>query len=255
MDIKSQKEKGVILEIQEGVFCYEVSNDWKLQIPLFSIRNNEITAIVGTSGCGKTTLLKILLRELELKSGKIVVDNNLFASPRLGYVSQENSLLPWLTVYENIRWGQQNTIKNHVEEIEKLLISTNLEDHRNKYPDELSGGLKRRAMLARALAMKPNLLLLDEPFAGLDIPSRDSLLSLLLEILTIQNLTIVWVTHDVEDLALLANMVYLISESGTLLPTPFSNGRVLGPGMRSSVESAEFAREIINQLINHKLSI
>lgn len=249
MNIKSQKEKGVLLEINGGVFCYATDYNWKLQISLLSIHTNKVTAIVGTSGCGKTTLLKILLGELELQGGKLRTNDNQVASPILGYVSQENSLLPWLTVYENIRWGQRNIVKGHAEEIDELLISTKLVNHRNKYPDELSGGLKRRVMLTRALAMKPSLLLLDEPFAGLDIPSRDSLISLFIEIMATQNLTIVWVTHDVEDLALLANMVYLISGSGTVLPTPFNNSKVLGPAMRSSVESAKFSRDIINQLI------
>lgn len=159
-----------------------------------SLDRRETYALLGPSGCGKTTLVKILAGLLDPDSGRVDVMG------RTGIVFQEPRLLPWLTLEENI--GIVNKISDvelEEEEVDELLELTGLGDSRNSFPKDLSGGMKQRASLARALAFQPDVLLLDEPFNSLDHRTKKSLLEEFREIIDARELVAVFVTHNIED--------------------------------------------------------
>lgn len=134
----------------------------------FDISEGEFLAIVGSSGCGKSTLLSILCGLEKPTTGKIIKKEGL----KIGYMLQEDALLPWLTVYENATLGlkiKKIDTPDNLKEVIRLLKAYNLYEFKDKFPKDLSGGMKQRVALIRTLAIKPDLLLLDEPFSALPI--------------------------------------------------------------------------------------
>jgi NitT/TauT family transport system ATP-binding protein len=184
----------------------------------FSVRENEFVSILGPSGCGKTTLLRIISGLLKPSSGEIIKSNNQEQN-FLKFVFQEynKSLFPWLSVYENVAFGLKLNKKNSKtdinKEVEKFLEIVKLENYQKHYPWELSGGMQQRVAIARALICKPKLLLMDEPFGSLDALSRFELENDLLQLWKDFNLTIVFVTHDIEEAIYLSDRVILLSLS------------------------------------------
>ena len=169
----------------------------------FSLRKGEICALLGPSGCGKTTLLRIISGLDSDFEGRIVLP-----SPhRIGMVFQEPRLLPWRSVGQNLRLGGSSSETDLAEIVAALRLSKHL-DH---FPGELSLGLARRVAIARAFAVKPDLLLLDEPFVSLDAALagrlRDELLALVLK----RKATTLIVTHDVEEAIALADRIIILS--------------------------------------------
>lgn len=155
------------------------------------IRDSEIVAVTGPSGCGKTTLLNIIAGITKPDSG--LIEKN---SEKIGYVFQEDRLLPWLNVWENIKLVNKKRSK---EEIQHFIDSVSLTGFENYTPDKLSGGMKQRCSIARALNYGASLLLLDEPFSGLDADLRNKLITDLLEINKSQKTAILIVTHNLEE--------------------------------------------------------
>lgn len=201
----------------QGVDKTYLSTDPKINHPpaalkdiSLSIRREEFLAIIGPSGCGKSTLLKIIAG-LEKESTGIVV-----APPNISMVFQNGALLPWLTAEGNVALGlRAKKIRRPSEkEIEKtvkeFLTMVGLTDFAKKYPRELSGGQKQRVGLARALAVKPAVLLLDEPFSALDPKTTEELHSDVLKIWKEQKLTIILVSHLIEEAVSLADRVTLM---------------------------------------------
>jgi len=183
-----------------------------------SVDENEFVSILGPSGCGKTTLLRIISGLIEPTSGEIIKKNN-HEQNFLKFVFQEynKSLFPWLSVYENIAFGlkldkriSKNDIKN---EVDKFLEIVKLENYQKHYSWELSGGMQQRVAIARALICKPKLLLMDEPFGSLDALSRFELENDLLKLWKDFKLTIIFVTHDIEEAIYLSDRVVLLSPS------------------------------------------
>jgi ABC-type nitrate/sulfonate/bicarbonate transport system ATPase subunit len=169
----------------------------------------EFVAIVGPSGCGKTTLLN-LLSGFNAPTAGVVVRN---AESRMVY--QQDGLFPWQTVAENIALGLR-TLKNEEErrqQVRELLALIRLEGFENSYPHQLSGGMRQRVELARALAGTSDILLLDEPFSALDYLTRLRMRQELSRILFERPKTVVLVTHDIEEAAQLADRVIVLSES------------------------------------------
>lgn len=177
----------------------------------FSVHSGEFISIVGPSGCGKSTILS-LLTELEKKSnGEICIPKNI----RIGYMLQTDSLFPWLTIYENAILGLKITKKENKENIEyvkSLLETYGLKEFINKYPNELSGGMKQRVALIRTLALKPDILLLDEPFSALDYQSRLAVSDDVYRILKKEKKTAIMVTHDLAEAISMSDRIIVLSK-------------------------------------------
>ena len=224
-----------------------------LQDVNFHMRSGEFVAIVGPSGCGKTTLLRIVMG-LEVPTSGAVGFEPATPQPRRGFVFQRPSLLPWRTVSENIEFGLEVRAGRGLykgaaarsEHLEFLLGLTGLEQFRNYYPSQISGGMQQRANLARALAVDPNVLLMDEPFSALDAMSKERLQRELAGIVAQLQATVVFVTHDIREAVFLADRIIVMSAE----PGRISNVvDVVAPEVRSrdyqhSIELAEQAREI-----------
>jgi NitT/TauT family transport system ATP-binding protein len=171
-----------------------------------TLANGEVAAIVGPSGCGKTTLLRIIVgldRDFE---GSV----RLPAHGRLGVVFQEPRLLPWRTVEQNVRLAAPDASDAA---LTALFETLGLGEHRRHYPGELSLGLARRVALARAFAVDPELLVLDEPFVSLDAALAERLRAELIELVSRRPVTTLLVTHDIEEATGLADRVFLLSAS------------------------------------------
>lgn len=181
----------------------------------FSVKSGEFIAIIGPSGSGKTTLLN-MLSGLEDATGQTMLCNskaiNDYEEFQLGYVFQQPRLMPWLTVTENIQLVLPTTQEI---KIETLLTQVGLAGKGDYYPKELSGGMQRRVAIARAFAVNPELILLDEPFNSLDAPTATKLRLLLVELCKICKSTVLFVTHDLSEAIYLADRIVFMSNSPT----------------------------------------
>ncbi len=218
------------------------------------VRAGEFVAIVGPSGCGKSTWLRLVAGLLAGGRGELLVrDQDPLSARRrendLAFVFQAPALLPWRTVEGNIRLplelrgGENEEARARVEE---LLALVRLEEFRHSYPHVLSGGMRMRVSLARALVTRPRLLLLDEPFAALDDITRQRLNEELLSLWQRDRVTALFVTHNVGEAVFLAERVVVMSpRPGTILhevPVPFPHPRT--PGLRGEPEFARLTGEI-----------
>lgn len=180
------------------------------------VDDGEFVCFIGPSGCGKTTLLRIISGLDKPDDGEVHLDGNKIEAPGpdRGMVFQEYSLFPWKTVTENIIFGPQMSgikKKDAIEDAEKYLEMVGLQQFRDSYPYELSGGMKQRVAIARALANEPSVLLMDEPFGALDAQTRNVLQQELLEIWEKNNITILFVTHSVDEAVFLSDKIVLMS--------------------------------------------
>jgi len=171
-----------------------------------TLTNGEVVALVGPSGCGKTTLLRIIVGLDRDFTGSVQLPPH----GRLGVVFQEPRLLPWRTVEANVRLAAPQASE---ETLGALFATLGLTEHRRHYPGELSVGLARRVALARAFAVQPELLVLDEPFVSLDSALAIRLRAELVELVSRRPVTTLLVTHDVDEAAALADRLILLSPS------------------------------------------
>jgi nitrate/nitrite transport system ATP-binding protein len=186
-----------------------------------SIRKGEIVSIIGHSGCGKSTIMNSISGMVTPSSGEVIVNGKKVTGPGpdRGIVFQNYSLLPWLTVFKNVYEAVDATMP-HLSKTEKTeLVETNLKmvnlfQHKDKYPSQLSGGMKQRTAIARAFAINPSVLLLDEPFGALDALTKSSLHIELLKLWNLdnRNKTIVMVTHDIEEAIFLSDRVVVMND-------------------------------------------
>ena len=177
-----------------------------------NIKEGEFICIVGSSGCGKSTLLSILANLEDKTNGEIIWNKD---NPIIGYMLQNDALFPWLTILDNATIGLDIQGKKNVENInyvKKLLKTYSLEDFMNKYPTELSGGMKQRVALIRTLALKPDILLLDEPFSALDYQTRLAVSDDVYKIIKKEKKTAIMITHDIAEAISLADRVVVLSK-------------------------------------------
>lgn len=181
------------------------------------VRQGEVLAILGASGCGKSTLLNLIAGLAHPDSGSIRIagqDTAAFTDWRsVGYLFQDDRLLPWRTTLENVSFGLEATRLPRAERLaraHRALESVGLKDFTEAYPHELSGGMRARAALARSLVNQPRILLLDEPFSKLDPAMRAQMHAELLAVQAEQGITVVFVTHDVEEAVVLADQLVIL---------------------------------------------
>lgn len=181
------------------------------------LREGDAVAIIGPSGSGKTTLLRAIAGQQPVARGRLLHHFDLSRPGQCGYVSQSNSLLPWLDLRDNVAFplsilGVAGADAG--ERVDGMLREVGLEGHARKLPREVSGGMARRAVLARALIYGPRLLLLDEPFGGLDAATRYRLVDLLLQLRERHGFTQVCVEHDVDAAARLSTRFWVLDGPG-----------------------------------------
>ena len=181
-----------------------------------TVQPNELLCIVGPSGCGKTTLLRCIGGLLALNSGRILIDGNPVDSPRAGVaiVFQHFGLLPWKTVADNVAFGlrmdgaDRDLVADRVSHYIKLVGLGGFEGH---YPYQLSGGMQQRVGLARALAVNPDVLLMDEPFASVDAQTREVLQEELLQLHDRERKTMIFITHSIDQAIVLGDRVAVMT--------------------------------------------
>lgn len=190
------------------------------------VERGEAWVILGPSGCGKSTLLYLLAGLSFPQSGEIIIDGNPLTRPRpeSGLILQDYGLMPWATVEENASLGLQvrsfygpdgkhapADTPDHLD-VDKWLERLHLSEQADKYPGQISGGQRQRTAIARTLILNPDLLLMDEPFSSLDAPTREGLQLLTLELVNEQNLTLVLVTHSIEEAAFMGKKILLLGK-------------------------------------------
>lgn len=174
----------------------------------FDVKEGEFISIIGPSGCGKSTLLSIIAGLEDKNSGQIYIDG------QIGYMLQKDSLLEWRTIYSNVMLGLEiRHIKDEENKryAEELLKKYHLYEFKDKYPTQLSGGMRQRVALIRTLAIKPNILLLDEAFSALDYQTRIMVTKDIYQILKNENITAVIVTHDISEAISMSDRVVVLS--------------------------------------------
>ena len=204
-----------------------------------TVRKGEFVSIIGHSGCGKSTLLNIVAGLTPATSGNVFVDNRQVVEPGpdRAVVFQNHSLLPWLSVYQNVRLavdkifgGTMGKVERHDWTMRNLELVSMVEA-RNKKPAEISGGMKQRVGIARALAMKPKILLLDEPFGALDALTRAHLQDRVMQISMELGNTVMMITHDVEEAVLLSDRIVMLTNGpaatiGSICEVPLDRPRL-----------------------------
>ena len=196
----------------------------------FALNKGEFVCIIGHSGCGKTTILNVLAGLDTASSGHVFMDNRELIGPSLerGVVFQSHALMPWLSVRNNIafavksRWPDWNAAQTNTQ-VEKYVQMVGLVGAIDKKPSQLSGGMKQRVGIARAFAIQPKMLLLDEPFGALDALTRGTIQDELMGIVRATQQTVFMITHDVDEAILLADRILLMTNG-----TDSSNGYLPG---------------------------
>ena len=183
----------------------------------FDVRQGDFVCIVGPTGCGKTTFLNLLVKLLEPTSGQILIDDEP-ADPKrhnIAFVFQEPSAYPWLTVEENIRYGMK--IKKYPRQMQderaaEIMDILGLNDVRDAYPRELSASLEQRVVIGRAFALHPDLLLMDEPYAQMDIKMRYYLEDQVIKLWQRTGSTVLFITHNIEEAVYLSEKCMILSQ-------------------------------------------
>ena len=183
----------------------------------FRLNKGEFVSIIGPSGCGKSTLLSIISGLEEKTEGEIYIEGDKVEGicNKIGYMLQRDCLLEWKTIYSNVLFGlevQNKKSQENIEYVEKLLKKYNLYEFKDKYPSELSGGMRQRAALIRTLAVKPKILLLDEAFSALDYQTRIMVTNDIYNILRKENITALIVTHDISEAISMSDRILVLSK-------------------------------------------
>ena len=182
----------------------------------FTVKQGEFVSIIGPSGCGKSTLLSIIAGLEDKNHGTLYIDGeeSIGISPKIGYMLQKDSLLEWRTIYKNVILGLEirkiNTPENR-RYVEELLKKYHLYEFKDKYPSQLSGGMRQRVALIRTLAIKPKILLLDEAFSALDYQTRLMVTKDIYAIIKNENVTTLMVTHDISEAISMSDRIVVLT--------------------------------------------
>ena len=205
------KNKILVLKNLKKCFHFDEGMTIALDGIDLDIYKDEFVSIVGPSGCGKSTILSILAGLINKTDGDIIIDDN----TSIGYMLQTDSLFPWRTILDNCLIGLEvNGLKNeeNISYVISLLEKYGLGDFLDKYPDNLSGGMRQRVALIRTLALKPDILLLDEPMSALDYQSRLSISDDIYKIIKNEKKTAIMVTHDIAEAVSMSDRVIVLTK-------------------------------------------
>jgi nitrate/nitrite transport system ATP-binding protein len=223
----------------------------------FTIEKGEFVCIIGHSGCGKTTILNILAGLDRASDGVVIMDGREVAGPSLerGVVFQGHALMPWLSVMSNIafavksRWPDWNRIQVQTH-CQKFIDMVGLTGAEHKKPAQLSGGMKQRVGIARAFAIQPKMLLLDEPFGALDALTRGTIQDELVRICAATHQTVFMITHDVDEAMLLADRIMLMSNGPNACIAELVDNTLAKPRERHSIHHEPQYYGIRNHLVD-----
>jgi NitT/TauT family transport system ATP-binding protein len=201
-----------------------------------TVNEGEFVSLIGPSGCGKTTLLNMIAGFERPTSGEVTLDGRPIPGPGAdrGVIFQEYGVFPWLTVRDNIAFGlslraSRVPVSERAPIVERYIALMGLTGFEDAYPKTLSGGMKQRVALARAYAVKPEFLLMDEPFGALDAQTRSAMQDLLLQVLEREGKTVVLITHSVDEALYLSSQVVVITARPAriraIVPVPFAYPR------------------------------
>ena len=231
-------------------FSYYEQNNKKTILDNFNckIKKGKFTSIIGPSGTGKTSLLKLIAGLIEPEKGEIKFENQTLNKVinQITLIQQNPSLMPWLNVYNNITLANSNNKKTNYKNADKLIKDIGLGEFSSYFPHKLSGGLLQRVAIARALLFYPSLLLLDEPFAALDNLSREIISTELVSIIKKNSLTVLMVTHSIEEAALLSDEVLVTGTAPLRVINKFNppknsnNQSWQNLGLRKSLQDKSF---------------
>jgi NitT/TauT family transport system ATP-binding protein len=221
-------------------------------------RRGETWSVIGPSGCGKSTLLMLLARLRSPSSGTVTIDGEPLNRPRpqTGLIIQDYGLLPWATVRQNVSLGldvrqfygpdgkhaPRQTFQ--AETVDYWLDRLGLTSAADQYPQQLSGGQRQRTAIARTLLLQPDLLLMDEPFSSLDAPTREGLQTLVLDLWAEQELTLLLVTHSIEEAALMGRKILVLGSTPNREALVVENQAAADPCFRETPGYAEVCREL-----------
>lgn len=258
----TKSQRNGFLEIENLVKSYPTPDKGKFVVlnnVNLTIGEDEYISVIGHSGCGKSTLLKIIGGFEKATSGSVRLEGKEIRKPGAErmMVFQNYSLLPWLTVRENIRLAVDEVLKNanraeKISIVNEHLAMVNLTAAADKYPDEISGGMKQRVGIARALAIRPKMLLMDEPFGALDALTRGKLQRQVLDIWEHHRQAVMMITHDVDEAIYMSDRIILMTNGpsaniGEILTVPFAHPRDR-MAMRNSTEYFELRNHALNFL-------
>lgn len=216
-----------------------------------NIAPGEFVVLVGPSGCGKTTLLRTMCGLEAPQEGVVMLDGNKIDGPNCdcGFVFQKPILFEWANVEKNVAFGlkARKIYKNHLEDIPKYIDMVGLKGFEKSYPHQLSGGMAQRVSLARTLITHPRVLLLDEPFGALDAFTRVDIQNKLLDIWEEQKMTIVMVTHDVDEAIYLSSKIVVMTPRPARIKTVMDNSLPMRRN-KNSAEFIEFRKQIFAEL-------
>lgn len=244
----------VVLSIENLEKTFEKDEDTLVAIQDFSlkVRNGEFVCVLGPSGCGKTTLLRIIAGLVEPTGGQILLNGKKIegSGSDRGMVFQEFALFPWRTVRRNIEFGLE--IKDISKEerhalSQKYIELVGLSGFENSHPYELSGGMKQRVGIARALANDPSILLMDEPFGALDAQTRNQMQKELLRIWKETGKTVVFITHSVDEAVYLSDRIVVMSPRPGTIADIFDI-TLPRPRDRADVEFASLRKSILSEI-------
>jgi NitT/TauT family transport system ATP-binding protein len=208
-----------LLELRDISKSYKKNNQsiWAVRGISFFVDKGDILALVGPSGCGKTTILRMIADLLKPSGGEIrYLDSDISLARKqglIGYVPQSSSLLPNRTVLENIQLPLEIKKIKAPEHLQEIISTCELDKFINYYPHQLSGGMRQKVAIARALVYKPETILMDEPFAALDEMVKEKLNEELIKIQSVFATTIIYVTHNIEEAVFLSNRIVTVSRS------------------------------------------
>ncbi len=213
-------KKNNILQIEKLTHTFANKNDnvKVLENISFELEKGTVLSIIGKSGCGKSTLLRIIAGFLVPTSGRIIINEQEHKKPTKNvlYLQQDyNQLLPWLTVKDNITFPLKHSNLKNVDldkKAEEMLDLVELTNQKDMYPYQLSGGQKQRVALARVIALNPDLILMDEPFAALDIATREALQKSTREIISKKKNTVLFVTHNINEALYMGDKMLVLSK-------------------------------------------
>jgi NitT/TauT family transport system ATP-binding protein len=222
------------------------------------VKKHEFLSIVGRSGCGKNTFIRVIAGLTKPNSGVVSINGEKVAGPgsNRALVFQENVLMPWRNTLSNVQFGLEmvNAPDKGVRKAMELIQLVGLEGFEKHYPNELSGGMRQRVGLARALAVDPEILLMDEPFVSLDIQTRDALQDELLKIWDLHRKTVIFSTHSIEE------AIYLSDRIAIMTPRPGKIKKIVNVNLprpreyiqKMTPEFMELRREIWEFTKNHR---